>query len=156
MIEIREVLASDEKSEICNKTLRALPEWFCSEKAIADYVSKVESMPFYVAYESEKAVGFIAIRNHNEYTAEVFVMGVAETYHRQGLGRRLIKRCEEHCISNKKLFLTVKTLDASAKYEPYDRTREFYKKMGFIPLEIFPMYWDTDNPCLFMVKAVLA
>jgi len=154
MIDIREILEADEKAEICNKTLRALPKWFGNEEAIADYMNKVKSMPFYVAYDNKKTIGFIAIKNHNEYTAEVCVMGVLEAYHRQGLGQRLIERCEDYCILNNKLFLTVKTLDASAEYEPYDRTREFYLKMGFIPLEIFPLHWDAENPCLLMVKTI--
>ena len=38
---------------------------------------------------------------------------------------------------------------------PYARTRSFYYKMGFVPLEVFPLFWDEDNPCLFLVKHLL-
>lgn len=51
-------------------------------------------------------------------------------------------------------FLTVKTLDESAVYEPYNGTRTFYKKEGFYPLEVFTTFWDEENPCLFMVKVM--
>ena len=75
-----------------------------------------------------------------------------EEYHRQGLGRRLIDAAEQYCRTNGYVYLTVKTLDASAGYEPYGRTRAFYRAMGFIPLEVLPMFWDKDNPCLFLAK----
>lgn len=49
-------------------------------------------------------------------------------------------------------FLTVKTLADTVDFEPYERTRKFYYKIGFVPLEIFPLHWDIDNPCLFLAK----
>ena len=49
--------------------------------------------------------------------------------------------------------LTVKTLNESAEYEPYERTRSFYKKFGFVvPIEVFKTYWNEGNPCLFSTK----
>lgn len=52
------------------------------------------------------------------------------------------------------MFLTVKTLDESAEYPPYDSTRAFYRKEGFLPLEVFSTFWDEDNPCLFLARTV--
>jgi len=152
MIEIKEIFVSHEKSDVCNCTLRALPAWFGNEESIIDYVSKVQSMPFFAAYDNDKVVGFAAVKTHNEYTAEICVIGVLEDYHGQGIGKKLLDACEAFCISNGMKFLTVKTLDSSANYAPYDNTRNFYAKMGFIPLEVFPLHWDKDNPCLFMAK----
>ncbi|HHV95563.1 MAG TPA: hypothetical protein GXX37_03665 [Clostridiaceae bacterium] len=34
----------------------------------------------------------------------------------------------------------------------YEKTRLFYKAMGFKPLEVFKNYWDENDPCLFMVN----
>ena len=154
MIRITEIQIPEEKSIICRDILNNLPTWFGNEEAIVDYADKVKEMPFFVANEDEKIIGFLAIKIHNEHTAEVCVMGVLEDYHRQGIGEKLIKACELFCRKNQKDFLTVKTLDASAKYEPYDKTRNFYLKMGFKPLEVFPLYWDKENPCLFMAKYI--
>ena len=36
----------------------------------------------------------------------------------------------------------------------YAKTRKFYLKSGFKPLEVFPLLWDESNPCLFMVKRI--
>jgi len=154
MIKITEIQIPDEKSSICNDILRALPVWFGNEEAIVDYIDKVKEMTFFIVYDINKVIGFLAVKTHNEHTTEVCVMGVLEDYHRQGVGEKLIKACEIFCHNNQKEFLTVKTLDASANYEPYDKTRNFYIKMGFKPLEVFPLYWDKDNPCLFMAKYV--
>jgi GNAT superfamily N-acetyltransferase len=81
-------------------------------------------------------------------------MGVLSEYHRKGVGRRLIEQCESYCKENNVEFLTVKTLDESRECEGYLKTRMFYEGMGFRPLEVFPLLWDADNPCLFMAKYV--
>ena len=153
-MEIKEISNPKDKFVVCNDILRALPSWFGIEESIVDYVKAVEALPFYAAYISEKPVGFIAIKVHNDYTAEVYVMGVLQAYHRQGIGRKLITDCEDYCKSNKFEFLTVKTLDESRECEDYAKTRSFYLGMGFKPLEVFPLLWDESNPCLFMAKYV--
>ena len=51
-------------------------------------------------------------------------------------------------------YLTVKTLDESRECSSYEKTRLFYLKAGFKPLEVFPMLWDEYNPCLFMAKYI--
>ena len=154
MIEIKHVLSSSEKSSICNDTLRALSNWFGNEAAIIDYTEQVKEMPFYVAFDEDKPVGFVAIKIHNSYTAEVCVMGVLIEYHRQGIGKKLIKCCDDYCRENKMDFLTVKTLDASRESKSYEKTRLFYLSVGFKPLEVFPLFWDKNNACLFMAKSI--
>ena len=67
---------------------------------------------------------------------------------------RLTEVCVRYCKEQEYKFLTVKTLDESAVYEPYNATRAFYKKEGFYPLEVFTCVWDEENPCLFMVKEI--
>jgi len=151
---IKEIYNQDEKSEICNNILRALPSWFGNEPAIADYTKRVKDMPFYSAYVDEKPVGFVAIKEHNTYTAEVCVMGILTDYHRQGIGREFIQKCEEYCLESGKEFLTVKTLDGSRASKSYEKTRLFYLSVGFKPLEVFPLFWDEDNPCLFLAKHI--
>lgn len=151
-MEIREIFEQDLKSKHCNQILRQLPEWFAVEESIEEYVQKVRKMPFWVAFEKETPIGFLAIKIHNIYTAEVCVMGILKGYHRHGIGSELIAAIEDFCKAKGFQYLTVKTLDDSVDFEPYERTRQFYNKMGFIPLEVFPLYWDEANPCLFLVK----
>ena len=151
---INEITTAEQKSHICNNVLQALPNWFGIPESIADYVATVQDKPFYAIFAGDIAVGFVSVKVHNPYTAEIYVMGIMEAYHRKGLGRKLIEICEAYCRANNMTFLTVKTLDERNPDIFYRQTRLFYQAMGFKPLEVFPLLWDANNPCLFMVKNV--
>jgi Acetyltransferases len=155
MFEIKEIFNTDEKSNISNTILRALPNWFGIESSIVDYVKQVQTMPFYAYFDCNKPIGFVAIKIHNTYTAEVMVMGILKEYHRQGIGKILMKYCDKYCIDNGFEFLTVKTLDETRKNNDYRKTRLFYQSVGFKPLEVFPLLWGKENPCLFMAKSFI-
>ncbi|KAB3527278.1 GNAT family N-acetyltransferase [Alkaliphilus serpentinus] len=154
MYQITEIKDQEEKRRICEEILRTLPNWFGIEEAIIDYRNSVMDMPFIAVLDKNKFIGFIAIKIHNQYTAEVYVMGITEDYHRKGIGKLLINECESYCIDKGYEFLTVKTLDESRECESYSKTRLFYLSMGFKPLEVFSSLWGEDNPCLFMAKAL--
>ena len=154
MIEIVSVQAPAQKSEICDTVLRALPDWFGIESSIQEYVHDVQPMLFWAAMHGDKPVGFVALKVHTGFAAELFVIGILEACHRQGIGRRLVEQCAQACRARGLIYLTVKTLDESAHNEEYDRTRAFYRAMGFVPLEVFPTLWDPHNPCLQMIMAL--
>jgi GNAT superfamily N-acetyltransferase len=140
------------KGAICESILRSLPNWFGAEESILDYVKTTKEMPFYVVYDGNTPIGFVAIKIHNRYTAEVYVMGVLQDYHRRGIGKFLINQCEEFCLEKGLEFLSVKTLDESRPSKSYEKTRVFYTSVGFRPLEVFKTLWGEENPCLYMVK----
>lgn len=152
MTVLKEVFDPDQKSSICSGILRALPSWFGIEQSIVEYTDAVRHMPFYCAFDGAAPVGFIALKVHNEYTAEICVMGILKEYHRQGIGKMLVNKCERYCTDKDMEFLTVKTLDESRASRSYEKTRLFYTAMGFKPLEVFRTLWDESNPCLFMAK----
>ena len=99
-------------------------------------------------------MGFVTLKIHNIYTADIFNIGILQEYHRQGIGHQLVQECISYCMKNSYKFLTVKTLDESANYEPYNSTRAFYLKEGFYPLEVFTSIWNEENPCLFLLKVI--
>lgn len=151
---IQEIFSAQEKATIAEGILRELPDWFGIEESLQNYVDQTRSLPFFAAYASQTPVGFVAVLPHTDYAAEVCVMGILQSHHRQGIGRRLIGRCEQYARDNRLEFLTVKTLSADREDEAYARTREFYGAMGFRPLEVFPLLWDESNPCLLMAKYI--
>jgi len=154
-IRVEDMIVPDNKSAICESILRALPNWFGVEESIVDYIREVRAMPFFAAMTAENdPVGFVALKPHNEYTSEVCVMGVLQEYHRHKIGSLLIKRCVDECRRAGRTYLTVKTLDQSRASSSYEKTRLFYHAMGFRPLEVFPLFWDKDNPCLFMARYI--
>lgn len=143
-----------EKSQICEKILRALPDWFGIEEAIVDYVNDVQTMETWAAIDGDTTIGFISINKHNKATAEVHVMGVLTTHHRRGVGRLLLLEAERHLREAGYKFLEVKTLSESRPNSEYDRTRQFYLSYGFHPLEEFKTLWGEHNPCLQMIKSI--
>jgi GNAT superfamily N-acetyltransferase len=81
-------------------------------------------------------------------------MGVLPAYHRQGVGRRLIQAAEDHLRESGTLMLQVKTLSEAHPDPFYQRTRQFYLSIGFVPLETFPDLWGSDEPSLQLVKCL--
>jgi|GEM_PF-446986 len=151
---VREIFAPAEKSEICNTILRALPNWFGVEESIIDYVAGVASKPFYCAFDNDTPVGFVSILPHNAFAVEIYVMGILESHQRAGIGRKLVRICENYCRITSTDYLTVKTLAETHPDLYYARTRRFYNAMGFRPLEVFTQLWGEENPCLFLIKNI--
>lgn len=139
---------------LCVPILRALPQWFGMESALEKYVKDIETMPTFVAKARKTVVGFLTVKPHNEYSAELYLMGVRSEFHRRGIGRRLIDRAEAYLKQSVVEFLHVKTLGPSHQSEAYGRTRAFYTALGFRPLEEFQTWWNAENPCLVMIKRI--
>lgn len=142
------------QSVACEPILRALPDWFGIEEAIVHYVKEIEQLPTFTAQVEGRAVGFLSIKQHYLYAAEMYVMGVLPAYHRAGMGRALVRSAEEYLRAKGVAYLQVKTLGPSHPDRFYARTRAFYEAMGFRPLEEFSQIWDAANPCLIMVKGL--
>lgn len=154
MYTINEIYDKDEKNKITLDILNCLPQWFSPPEDIQKKAKIHRDLPLYAVMTKDKIIGFIALKIHNPYTVEIYTLAILQEYHKKGIGKDLIKVCEHDYKVKGYQFLTVKTLDESAAYEPYDYTRLFYKKYGFIPLEVFHTYWDKDNPCLFLLKCI--
>jgi ribosomal protein S18 acetylase RimI-like enzyme len=136
----------------CEPILHSLPQWFGMESALAEYVKDIEAMPTFVAKAQAPIVGFLTVKRHNEYAAELYVMGIRPEFHRKGIGRKLVERAEAYLKRDAIEFLQVKTLGPSRQNEAYEQTRAFYAALGFRPLEEFKNLWSPENPCLVMVK----
>ncbi len=154
-VKITEVSEGSVKSEICENVLRSLPEYFGIEEAVKAFIEGVRDKYFLSANVGDIPVGFVFLKDHNEFTSEIYVMGLVEELHGEDIVRKLIENVEEYLSDRGKEYLTVKTLGPSRENDaPYDRTRGFYRTVGFTPLEEFKELWDEDNPCLFMVKRI--
>jgi hypothetical protein len=71
-VNVAEVAGAAERSRLCDSILRALPEWFGIENAIDDYVREVAKLPTLAIGDG----AFLALKIHNEFSAEIYVMGV--------------------------------------------------------------------------------
>ena len=149
-----EIYDRQQKMEISTVILNSLPNWFGIPESTQEYINKSSNLPFFAAMNESKPLGFISIKENNQYTAEIYVMGVLPDYHKQGIGRALFNRAMRWIKEHGYEFLQVKTLDASHPDIYYARTRKFYLSMGFKPLECFPELWGKENPCLIMVQYI--
>ena len=153
-MELKQINESQQKIKTSTDILKKLPEWFGIPEAKEDYIHYSSDMPFFAVYSQSKAVGFIAIKENNQYTAEIYVMGVNPNYHRRGIGRTLVSSAIKWCRERDYEFLQVKTLNESHPDKNYASTRKFYEGIGFRPLECIPVLWGEDSPCLMMIMYI--
>ncbi len=140
------------QSSVCIPILRMLPDWFGIEAAILDYEHEIERLPTFLAKADGSVLGFLSLKQHNPFSAEIYVMAVRPEAQRGGIGRALVTTAETHARGLGVEYVQVKTLGPSRQNEEYARTRVFYEALGFRPLEEFKRIWDENNPCLVMVK----
>ncbi|MDD3193697.1 MAG: GNAT family N-acetyltransferase [Oscillospiraceae bacterium] len=143
-----------QKEAITLTVMHKLPLWFSPPEDIDRKAKIHRDYPFFAVLDGTEPAAFAAVKIHNPYTADIYNIGVLEPYQHRGLGHQLVQAILDWCRQEGFVFLTVKTLDESANYPPYDSTRAFYLREGFLPLELFPTFWDADNPCLFLARTV--
>lgn len=150
---ISQLTDNAEKRRVTRLILEALPEWFGIPEATEGYISESGGKIFFCAYDADKPVGFLYLKETGTATAELYVMGVLKEYHRQGIGRELVYNAKRAASEAGYSFMQVKTVQMG-KYEEYDRTNRFYLSLGFQEFEVFPTLWDEWNPCQIYVMAI--
>ena len=119
----------DLKSEITSYILDDLPNWFGIEAAKKEYIENVRDKDFFVIHKKKEpefkpnsplgeelnfseiekiksSLGFITLKYHSQYSAEVYVMGILKKYHRLGIGKKLIDTVSAHLKEHSYKFLT--------------------------------------------------
>lgn len=138
----------------CERILRALPDWFGIEDATQHYIDSTRELPTILAYADDVVIGFMSLKIHNPFSAEIYVMGVHPDVHRQGVGRKMLRVADRYLRVDGIEYLQVKTLSDAHPDPYYAHTRRFYRAMAFRPVEEFPMLWGEANPCLLLIKAL--
>jgi ribosomal protein S18 acetylase RimI-like enzyme len=144
----------DGKADLGREVLDDLPEWFGIPDAKAAYVAASSDMPMLGCYSGHEPTGFLSLKRHTAFAAEIYVMGVKRRFHRRGIGRALVDAALKYGGREGVRFLTVKTLAPSHPDPHYAATRKFYEAAGFLPVEVFPTLWGSSNPCLLMVRSL--
>ena len=119
----------------------SLPAWF-NEDGILQIREQVPHQSGAVAEIDGAVVGFVTWAVDDACAGEIAWIGVEPGYHRRGIGRALLAAAEDQLGRAGVVDVFVVTLGESVDYEPYERTRRFYRSAGFIDAErVF-----TGNP----------
>ena len=153
VMNVIQVLNAFEKKKIARSILESLPDWFGIAESREQYIQDSVDKTFFCAYDHDKPVGFLYLKQTGKETMELAVMGVLKAYHRQGIGKALFECAKTASREKGYSILQVKTVQMG-KYEDYDRTNLFYLSLGFKEFEIFPTLWDERNPCQIYVMAI--
>lgn len=134
------------------RLLATVPEWFGIPDANAEYIAGAESKETWTARdETGRVVGVTLVDRHFPHVAEIHLTVVDRSHHGTGVGTGMLDAIENDARARGVRLLEVKTLGASHPDAGYARTRHFYQKFGFLPLEETDL-WGDANPCLIMVK----
>ena len=142
---ILQITDNQQKQQIARQVLEALPEWFGIEQAREEYISDSTGQMFFASIHDEQPVGFLCLKPTGRDTVELAVMGVRKEYHRQGIGRALVKTACQMAKKQGFSFMQVKTVQMG-HYPEYDATNRFYQSLGFKEFEVFPTLLDEWNP----------
>lgn len=146
---IRELQPGD--VDACAAILGRLGDWFGDPVANADYLAALAHAPGFVV-DDDGLHGFLALEQHDPGSVEILVMGVDPERHRRGDGRGLVSAAERWCEQRAVRWLHVKTRGPSTYDEAYERTRRFYRAMGFEVLYESLTEWGPRNAALVLVK----
>ena len=144
----------DAVPEDVERLLATVPEWFGRPESNAEYTDDSRTMETWtVRDDSGRVVGVTLVSHHFPQTSEIHFTVVDRSVHGGGVGTAMIEAITEDVRARGAKLLEVKTLGPSKEDPNYARTRHFYEKMGFLPLEETDL-WGADTPCLILVKPV--
>jgi len=149
---VREIRPQDIAA--CAEILAGLPEWFGLPESNANYVAGLSQLPAVVAESEGRIVGFASLLTHYERSAEIEVMAVERSFQRQGIGKRLVNWALERCRFDSVEWLHVKTRGPATPDPHYERTRRFYRALGFDPLFESTTLWGSEDAALILVRRV--
>jgi len=135
--------------------IRGLPDYFTddvpakAEHDAADHEAWVITGPDGVA-------GFAIAARKSPGGAEILWIAVEAARRGQGHGTRLLGHVLGDLAAAGVSVVEAKTLDASSGYQPYEATRAFWERDGFVQVDtIDPLPgWQPGNPAAIYVAAL--
>lgn len=148
-------IATSNDVEGCVAVLAMLPDSL-TESSHDEVRAQMARQLAVVAEDESRVVGFTLARPRYECSAEIMFAAVLPSTRGRGVGTALLGRTLEVLSDDGVALVEVKTLDASAGYEPYVSTRTFWERRGFAQIDcIDPLpCWDAGNPSAIYVKAL--
>ena len=138
----------------CLALIARSPEHFGTNPPLAQIKSDLESGDLYTACEGARILAFSVVSEPRRHIAEILWMVVEPQMRRRGIGTGMLRYVQAHLTTKGCALLLVKTLAPTSPYEPYNGTRRFYERHGFLLVDVIDPYpgWSPGNPCAIYVK----
>ena len=129
-----------------------LPDYF-TQQGLDMIENEMPKHSVWGAYDGDNLVGCVSYKKLNEFSIDMTWLFVAPEFHGKNIGTTLVTQSLLKEGRDVKV-CQVKTLAETVEDEGYARTRKFYQKVGFVPIQIVDPYpgWGPENPCQIMVK----
>jgi len=139
----------------CIGVLASLPDYFTPDthesarRGLSDHRA-------WVATRGGEVIGFVLVERRYPATAEITFAAVLRDDQGSGVGTELVDTALATLAEEGVAIVEVKTLDASAGYEPYVATRAFWEHRGFRQVDcIDPLPgWQPGNPAAIYIAAI--
>ena len=135
--------------------IRGLPDYF-TDDVPAQVERDAASHQAWVLTDSGTVAGFAIAARKSPGGAEILWIAVDAARRGRGHGTTLLSHILDHLATNGISVVEAKTLDRSSGYRPYEPTRAFWERNGFIHIDtIDPLPgWQPGNPAAIYVAAV--
>lgn len=155
MLAVRRAVPAD--ADGCVAIVRGLPDFFTNDVP-GKVAAELRAHSGWVAANASGLAGFAIVDRRSAAAAEILWMAVAAPLRGGGVGTRLLERVLGDLAESGVQVVEVKTLDASAGYQPYVATRAFWARRGFVQIDtIDPLPgWPPNNPAAICVAALAA
>ena len=149
-VEVKPLDAEAER-RACLEIAKALPEWF-NEAGIKAMERDLKSETTFIAVEKDQVLGFITVKSLNDKALEILWMAVRREFRGRGIGTWLLRFVEMWAKANFEV-LVVKT-SGDLSYKPYDETRRFYERRGFVRVALIDPYPEWGEEALIYVRCL--
>ena len=135
--------------------VRGLPDYF-TEDVPEQVEHDAASHHAWVITDSGTVAGFAIAARKSPAGAEILWIAVDAARRGRGHGATLLGRVLDHLGADGISVVAAKTLDRSSGYRPYEATRAFWERNGFVHVDtIDPLPgWEPGNPAAIYVAAL--
>jgi ribosomal protein S18 acetylase RimI-like enzyme len=135
--------------------IRGLPDYFTGDVP-ATAVRDAASHQAWVITDSATVAGFVVAARKSPGGAEILWIAVDAARRGRGHGTRLLGHVLDDLAAAGISVVEAKTLDRSSGYRPYEATRAFWERNGFVHVDtIDPLPgWPPGNPAAIYVVAL--
>jgi GNAT superfamily N-acetyltransferase len=135
--------------------IEGLPDYF-TEDVPAKVRRDADRHDAWVLTDSGAVIGVAVVATKSAGGAEILWMAVDASHRGRGYGTQLLGYVLGLLATAGICVVEVKTLDSSSGYQPYEATRAFWERNGFVQIDtIDPLPdWQPGNPAAIYAAAL--